>query len=157
MRSRFIKQLHPLAHAQFATFNSVQRLSPKKGASDECSLPGVRHTIDRCINRRAQQHIHHLPRKRGRIADVNCRLRACDVIKSRMGPHRLPAWGGGQWTGNRKFIWGGLTFDIIAIAVYHKFIQAAAQYTAAMYIITIIYPINQECVVRTIRSRQYEY
>ena len=27
-------ELHPLAHAQFATFNSVQRLSPKKGASD---------------------------------------------------------------------------------------------------------------------------
>ena len=41
MRSRFIKQLHPLAHAQYATFNSVQRLSPKKGASDKNSHPGV--------------------------------------------------------------------------------------------------------------------
>ena len=30
-------ELHPLAHAQFATFNSVQRLSPKKGASDKNS------------------------------------------------------------------------------------------------------------------------
>ena len=30
MRSRFIKQLHPLAHAQFATYNSVQRLSPEE-------------------------------------------------------------------------------------------------------------------------------
>ena len=39
-RSRFIKQLRPLAHAQFATFDSVQRLSPKKGASDKNSLPG---------------------------------------------------------------------------------------------------------------------
>ena len=78
---------------------SFQRLSPKKGASDECSLPGVRHTIARCINRRAQQHIHHLPWKRGRIADVNCRLRVCDVIKSRMGPHRLPAWRCGQCAG----------------------------------------------------------
>ena len=33
-------ELHPLAHAQFATFNSVQRLSPKKGASDKNSPPG---------------------------------------------------------------------------------------------------------------------
>ena len=31
---------HPLAHAQFATFNSVQRLSPKKGASDKNSPTG---------------------------------------------------------------------------------------------------------------------
>ena len=27
-------ELHPLAHAQFASWNSAQRLSPKKGASD---------------------------------------------------------------------------------------------------------------------------
>ena len=39
-RSRFIKQLHPLAHAQFASLNSVQRLIPKKGASDKNSRPG---------------------------------------------------------------------------------------------------------------------
>ena len=32
-------ELHPLTHAQFATFNSVQRLSPKKGASDKNSRP----------------------------------------------------------------------------------------------------------------------
>ena len=32
-------ELHPLAHAQFAIFNSVQRLSPKKGASDKNSRP----------------------------------------------------------------------------------------------------------------------
>ena len=41
MRLRFIKQLHPLAHAQFATFNSVQRLSPKKGASVKNSQLGL--------------------------------------------------------------------------------------------------------------------
>ena len=29
------KQLHPLTHAQFASLNSIQRLSPKKGASDK--------------------------------------------------------------------------------------------------------------------------
>ena len=34
-------ELHPLAHAQFAIFNSIQRLSPKKGASDKNS-PTVR-------------------------------------------------------------------------------------------------------------------
>ena len=36
-------------------------------------------------------------------ADVNCRLRVCDVIKSRMmGPHRLQLGdaGGGRKTGN---------------------------------------------------------
>ena len=39
--------------------------------------------------RRAQQHVRHLPWKRGRIADINCRLRVCDVINSRiMGPHQ---------------------------------------------------------------------
>ena len=38
-RSRFIKQLHPLAHAQFASLNSLQRLSPKMGASDKNSHP----------------------------------------------------------------------------------------------------------------------
>ena len=32
-------ELHPLAHAQSATLNCVQRLSPKKGASDKNSLP----------------------------------------------------------------------------------------------------------------------
>ena len=39
-RSRFIKQLHPLAHAQFASWNSARRLSPKKGASDKNSHSG---------------------------------------------------------------------------------------------------------------------
>ena len=34
-----IKQLHPLTHAQFASLNSAQRLSPKKGASDKNSRP----------------------------------------------------------------------------------------------------------------------
>ena len=33
-------QLHPLAHVQFASLNSVQRLSPKKGASDKNSQTG---------------------------------------------------------------------------------------------------------------------
>ena len=33
-------ELHPLAHAQFASLHSVQRLSPKKGASDKNSHPG---------------------------------------------------------------------------------------------------------------------
>ena len=33
-------ELHPLTHAQFATFHSVQRLSPKKGASDKNSQAG---------------------------------------------------------------------------------------------------------------------
>ena len=33
-------ELHPLAHAQFASWNSAQRLSPKKGASDKNSHPG---------------------------------------------------------------------------------------------------------------------
>ena len=33
-------ELHPLTHAQFATFNFVQRLSPKKGASDK-NLPPI--------------------------------------------------------------------------------------------------------------------
>ena len=48
MRSRFHKQLHPLAHAQFATFNSVQRLSPKKGASDKNSPPAANdHYLDK--------------------------------------------------------------------------------------------------------------
>ena len=32
-------ELHPLAHAQSASLNCVQRLSPKKGASDKNSLP----------------------------------------------------------------------------------------------------------------------
>ena len=36
-------ELHPLAHAQFASWNSAQRLSPKKGASDKNSLPGPAH------------------------------------------------------------------------------------------------------------------
>ena len=36
-----IKQLHPLAHAQFASLNFVQRPSTKKGASDKNSLPGI--------------------------------------------------------------------------------------------------------------------
>ena len=34
-------ELHPLAHAQFASLHSVQRLSPKKGASDKNSHPGL--------------------------------------------------------------------------------------------------------------------
>ena len=34
-------ELHPLAHAQFASWNSVQRLSPKKGASDKNSPTGT--------------------------------------------------------------------------------------------------------------------
>ena len=34
-------ELHPLAHAQSATSNCVQRLSPKKGASDKNSLTGM--------------------------------------------------------------------------------------------------------------------
>ena len=33
-------ELHPLAHAQSASLNCVQRLSPKKGASDKNSHPG---------------------------------------------------------------------------------------------------------------------
>ena len=33
------KQLHPLTHVQFASFHSVQRLSPKKDALDKNSLP----------------------------------------------------------------------------------------------------------------------
>ena len=39
----------------------------------------------------------------GRIVDVNCHLRVCDVIKSRiMGPHRLQLGdaGGGRETGD---------------------------------------------------------
>ena len=36
-----VQQLHPLTHAQFASLHSVQRLSPKKGASDKNSLPVV--------------------------------------------------------------------------------------------------------------------
>ena len=33
-------ELHPLAHAQFPSLHSVQRESPKKGASDKNSCPG---------------------------------------------------------------------------------------------------------------------
>ena len=34
-------ELHPLAHAQFASWNSGQRLSPKKGASDKNIAYGI--------------------------------------------------------------------------------------------------------------------
>ena len=64
----------------------------------------------RSVYRRAQQHVRHLPWKRGRIAAVNCRLRVCDVIKRILnGRTDFQLWGCGRWTGNRKFIWSGLT------------------------------------------------
>ena len=34
-------ELHPFAHAQFASLKCVQRLSPKKGASDKNSHTGT--------------------------------------------------------------------------------------------------------------------
>ena len=34
-------QLHPLAHTQFASLHSVQRLSQTKNVSDKYSLPGT--------------------------------------------------------------------------------------------------------------------
>ena len=54
-RWRFIKQLHPLTHAQFVSLNSAQRLSPKKGpkkgASDKNSHTGSLRNTDASIIR----------------------------------------------------------------------------------------------------------
>ena len=62
---RFIKQLHPFAHAQFATFNFVQRLSPKKCASDKTSPPGTVYL--RCIQFLAASVSVHA------VSDYTCR------------------------------------------------------------------------------------
>ena len=50
-----IKHFHPLALAQFASLNSVQRLSPKKGESDKNSPPGTTHGLFK-----AKPSIHHV-------------------------------------------------------------------------------------------------
>ena len=51
-------ELHPLAHAQFASWNSAQRLSPKKVASDKNSSPGL--ILSKATRQASNNHLHRL-------------------------------------------------------------------------------------------------